>query len=139
MKKPVFEISQTFTFDSAHYLSDREGRPEYGRMHGHSFVCEVTLGGTRLPGHDWLVDYATFEAALNEVKGTLDHQTLNDIAGLEIPTMENISAWISEKLSVWLNTFKSKDQKLEITQVKLMRPSIGQACAYRPVPNDIEL
>lgn len=139
MKKPVFEITQTFTFDSAHYLSDREGRPEYGRIHGHSFVCEVTLGGTRLPGHDWLIDFATFEAALDEVKSIVDHQTLNDIAGLETPTMENMAVWISEKLSTWLSTLERKDQNLEIIQVKLMRPTIGQTCSYRPVLNEIEL
>ena len=139
MKIPFFEITQTFTFDSAHYLADREGRPEYGRIHGHSFICEVTLGGIRLPGNDWLVDFSTFENALNDIKNVLDHQTLNDISGLEKPTMENITEWVSEKLSIWLDELEKKGQKLEITQVKLMRPTTGQTCRYHPVLNEFRL
>jgi 6-pyruvoyltetrahydropterin/6-carboxytetrahydropterin synthase len=139
MKIPIFEITQTFTFDSAHYLSDHKGRPEYARVHGHSFICEVTLGGTRLPGNDWLVDFTTFETALNDVKSILDHQTLNDIPGLETPTMENITVWVTEKLSVWLGKLEKKGQKLLITRVKLMRPTTGQACSYSPSLNELQL
>ena len=139
MKKTIFEITQMFTFDSAHYLSDRKGRPEYGRIHGHSFICEVTLGGVRLPGNDWLVDFTVFETALNNVKRILDHQTLNDIPGLETPTMENITEWITGKLTVWLGELEKKGQKLIITRVKLMRPTTGQICSYRPNLNKLEL
>lgn len=132
MQTPVFEITQTFKFDSAHFLSDREGRPEYGRVHGHSFVCEVSLSGARIPGEDWIVDFAAFETALNEVGGLLDHQFLNEIEGLETPTMENISEWIAGHLSGWLKDRVSEGQELAITKVKLMRPTIGQTCTFRP-------
>ena len=132
LRMPIFEITQEFTFDSTHYLPDRDGRPEYERLHGHSFVCEVTLGGTRIPELDWIVDLATFKAALDDVAGALDHRLLNDIDGLETSTMENMTEWIARQLSSWLRTLPSVDQNLEITSVKLMRPTIGQACTYRP-------
>ena len=132
MDTQFFEITQKFNFDCAHYLTGREGRPEYERIHGHSFVCEVTLGGTRIPGHDWVVDYSVFKAALDEIARTLDHQVLNDIDGLGTPTMENLTEWIAGQLSSWLGTLPSQDQKLEITRVKLMRPTINQVCTYRP-------
>jgi 6-pyruvoyltetrahydropterin/6-carboxytetrahydropterin synthase len=138
MKTPIFEITQTFTFDSAHYLSDRKGRPEYGRIHGHSFICEITLRGARLLGNDWLVDFTTFEATLNDVKNILDHQTLNDIPGLEAPTMENITEWVAGKLSIWLDKLEEKGQKLLITRVKLMRPTTGQTCSYLPCLNEVQ-
>ena len=57
---------------------------------------------------------------------------MNDIDGLETPTMENMTKWIADRLFSWLRTLPSVDQNLEITSVKLMRPTIGQACTYRP-------
>ena len=138
MDTAIFEITQSFKFDCAHYLTGHEGRPEYERIHGHSFVCEVTLGGTRIPGHDWVVDCSVFKAALDEVAGILDHQVLNDIDGLGTPTMENMTEWIAAHLFGWLRTRASQDQKLEITSVKLMRPTIDQACTYRPTRKDAQ-
>ena len=138
MTTPVFEITQTFNFDSAHFLPGREGRPEYERMHGHSFVREVTLGGTRIPELDWIVDLATFKTALDEVADLLDHRLLNDIDGLETPTMENMTEWIAARLASWLRTLPSDDQKLEITTVKLKRKSIGQSCTYHPINKETQ-
>lgn len=133
MQSPVFEVTETVTFECAHHLPGREGRPEYERRHGHSFVCEVTLLGTRVPEHDWVIDLKTFKAALIEVAMILDHDDLNKIDGLETPTMENICLWISERLSSWLNAYSARNQILEISSVKLMRESIRQACTYRPM------
>lgn len=133
MQTPVFEVTETVTFECSHHLSGREGRPNYERSHGHSFVCEVTLEGTRIPGHDWVIDLATFKAALIEVAMTLDHMELNGIEGLETPTMENICLWISEQLSNWLSAHPAQNRKLEISRIKLIRPTMGQACTYRPI------
>ncbi|MBT5666445.1 MAG: 6-pyruvoyl tetrahydrobiopterin synthase, partial [Rhodospirillaceae bacterium] len=47
MTTPLFEISQTFTFDAAHTLPIEGNQPEYFRTHGHSFTCEVTMRGTK--------------------------------------------------------------------------------------------
>lgn len=132
MQPPVFEVTETVTFECAHHLSGREGRPEYERPHGHSFVCEVTLLGTRIPEHDWVIDLKTFKAALIEVAMILDHDDLNKIDGLETTTTENICLFIFGRLANWLNAYPAKNQVLEISAVKLMRPTIGQACTYRP-------
>ena len=85
------------------------------------------------------MDFSTFETALNDVKSVLDHQTLNNIPGLEKPTMENITEWVTVKLFIWLDELEKKGQKLEITQVKLMRPTTGQTCRYRPVLDELQL
>jgi 6-pyruvoyltetrahydropterin/6-carboxytetrahydropterin synthase len=45
-----------------------------------------------------LVDYADIKAAFAPLEEQLDHHYLNEIAGLENPTSENIVRWIWERL-----------------------------------------
>ena len=132
MQTPEFEVADAVTFECAHYLGGHKDRPEYERIHGHSFVCEVTLVGTRIPGHDWVIDFMTFRAALIEIAMMLDHRPLNNIAGLKTPTLENICLWIFERVSEWLNAYKAQNQKLKIARIKLTRPNSYQACTYPP-------
>ncbi len=117
------EIVKEFAFDAAHFLpTAAEGHP-YRRMHGHSFRAEVALAGTPDPISGWLVDFAVIEAALATLRDRLDHRTLNDIPGLSVPTLENLSAWIYRELEALLPG---------LTRVTVRRPSSGESCTYRP-------
>ncbi len=117
------EIVKEFAFDAAHFLpTAAEGHP-YRRMHGHSFRAEVALAGTPEPISGWLVDFAVIEAALATLRDRLDHRTLNDIPGLSVPTLENLSAWIYRELEALLPG---------LTRVTVRRPSSGESCTYRP-------
>ena len=42
----------------------------------------------------WVIDFYDVEAIFQPLLERLDHHTLNDVAGLENPTAENIAAWI---------------------------------------------
>lgn len=72
-----------FGFEAAHGLPKVPEAHKCRRMHGHSFVVEVAA--------DHLPELPTL---LYGVYDSLDHRCLNDVAGLENPTSEEISRWI---------------------------------------------
>jgi len=115
----MIELSQEFGFDAAHYLG--VGAAENRRLHGHSFYVEVTLRGAVNPATGILRDLGEIDTALKEIRATLDHRLLNDIAELGTPTLENISRYIFTRAKAALP---------EVVRVKLRRPSYGQTCVY---------
>ncbi len=132
MNVPVFDVSQTFTFDIGHFLPGHPEMPHYGNPHGHSFVCEVTLRGEKHLIHEWVIDFDVLEQALQYVAKKLDHKTLNEIEGLSVPTMENITLFIADELQEALDGCGVYGPPIEIHKVKLTRPTIGEACTFRP-------
>jgi 6-pyruvoyltetrahydropterin/6-carboxytetrahydropterin synthase len=46
----------------------------------------------------WVMDFATLAAAFRPILEQLDHRNLNEIAGLDNPTSENLARWIWERL-----------------------------------------
>ena len=115
----MIEISQTFSFDAAHHLG--VGAAENRRLHGHSFYVEVSLRGEADAKTGVLRDFGDVDAALKEVRALLDHRLLNDVEGLEKPTLENLARFI----------FAQARKKLpEVARVKISRPSYGQTCTY---------
>jgi 6-pyruvoyltetrahydropterin/6-carboxytetrahydropterin synthase len=116
----MIEITQQFGFDAAHYL-ERAPLDSNRRMHGHSFYAEVTLRGEPDPVKGWIRDFGEVNAALLEIRGELDHQLLNEIAGLGAPTLENLARYIFRE---------AKTRMPEVCRVRLSRPSSGQACVY---------
>jgi 6-pyruvoyltetrahydropterin/6-carboxytetrahydropterin synthase len=59
--------------------------------------------------------------ALSAIRVGLDHQVLNEIAGLGAPTLENLTRHIFREAKVRLP---------EVCRVRLSRPSSGQSCVY---------
>ncbi len=112
-------ITKSVAFDAAHYLDACPGGRPYARMHGHSFTLEATLEGEPDPKSGWVVDFADLAAALEEIRAELDHRLLNEVDGLERPTLENICAFAAARLSRRFGTLK---------QVRVARPSNGESC-----------
>lgn len=115
------EIRLEFTFDAAHFFADKPAEHTYRRMHGHSFRVAVGVHGTPDPVTGFVVDFAELEAALAEVRETLDHSLLNEIEGLSAPSLENLSVWIWRRL---------KPRFSGLARVELHRDSRGQSCIY---------
>lgn len=114
-------IVKSVSFDAAHYLDhDPEARP-YARLHGHSFQMEVEIEGEPDPETGWVVDFADVAEALDELREALDHRLLNEVEGLERPTLENICRWSAARLQ---STFSG------LRRVRVSRPSIGETCIY---------
>jgi 6-pyruvoyltetrahydropterin/6-carboxytetrahydropterin synthase len=84
-------IYKEFLFEAAHHLpnSFAPGHPNF-RLHGHSFRVRVTVEG-KPDEQGLLMDLGVLYEHLARVRDKLDHRYLNEISGLENPTLENIS------------------------------------------------
>nr|WP_081486752.1 6-carboxytetrahydropterin synthase [Nitrospirillum amazonense] len=120
----IFEIYQDFRFESAHHLASNVpiGHP-YSRIHGHSFRVRVCLHGTSDATTGWVIDLGILELALADLRSQIDHNLLNDVPGLECPTLENISKWVWEHLH---------PQFPSLFRVEVHRDSCGHGCVYMP-------
>ena len=92
------KITQAFTFEAAHRLPKVPATHRCHNMHGHSYRVEVTVVGAVNPETGFVIDFFDIESVFAPLLKQLDHHCLNDIAGLENPTAENIAAWIWVKV-----------------------------------------
>jgi 6-pyruvoyltetrahydropterin/6-carboxytetrahydropterin synthase len=95
------------------------------RLHGHSFRVELTVCGDIDPTLGWVLDFADIETAWQPIHATLDHRTLNDIAGLENPTSENLAVWLWNALKPVLPG---------LSKIVIME-SHDSGCIYRGSPS----
>jgi 6-pyruvoyltetrahydropterin/6-carboxytetrahydropterin synthase len=92
------DIFKVFTIEAAHRLPNLPSTHKCSRLHGHSFRIEVHLSGELVEPEGWVMDFADVKAAFQPLFDQLDHNYLNDIAGLENPTSERLAQWIWEQL-----------------------------------------
>lgn len=94
----MMEIYREFTFEAAHRLPNVPEGHKCARLHGHSYRVGVHLEAPVDPTAGWVMDFGDIKAAFKPLEGQLDHYYLNDVAGLENPTSENLAVWIWERL-----------------------------------------
>ena len=94
----MMEIRKSFTIEAAHRLPNVPAGHKCARLHGHSFNIEIAVGGPMDPDKGWIMDYGDIKQAFQPLFDRLDHNYLNDIAGLENPTSEHVALWIWERL-----------------------------------------
>jgi len=124
------EVALRFGFDAAHHFDTfPEGHP-YRRMHGHSFQVEVALQGEPDPATGFVADLGEVERECLRLRGELDHRVLNEIAGLDKPSLENLCVWIWKDLHVRLPG---------LCRVTVRRDSCGQSCTYTGLKEKPEL
>jgi len=92
------ELRKVFQFEAAHLLPNLPPSHKCRRLHGHSFKAEIVINGDCDPQLGWVMDYAEISKAFQPIWEQLDHRYLNEIAGLENPTSENIAIWIWGRL-----------------------------------------
>ena len=118
----MIEIFKEFTFEAAHQLGANVAPGHaYANLHGHSFKAEVYLRGEPDPQTGWISDLAEVEAVLAPIRATLDHAYLNGIAGLELPTLENITRYIWDRAALALPG---------LHRVTVRRGTCGEGCTY---------
>ncbi|RTL55399.1 MAG: 6-carboxytetrahydropterin synthase [Bradyrhizobiaceae bacterium] len=116
----MWELTKSFRFEAAHALSHTSLGEASQEIHGHSFRAEVTIRGTPDPVTGMVMDLGLLERAMSDVQKTLDHKLLNKIEGLSIPTLENLSRFIWERV-----------QKTgHVVRVSVHRDSCGESCTY---------
>lgn len=92
------DIYVSLSFDAAHRLPAVPAGHKCGNLHGHTFAVEVYVQGDVAQDTGWVADFGDIKAIVKPYIDQLDHTYLNDIAGLENPTSENIAVWIWRKL-----------------------------------------
>jgi 6-pyruvoyltetrahydropterin/6-carboxytetrahydropterin synthase len=92
-------LTKDFTFEAAQTLPNVPPGHKCSRMHGHSFKVEISVEGETDPQTGWFYDHARISRAMNPLLEQLDHGYLNEIPGLENPTIENMCRWLWEHLS----------------------------------------
>ncbi len=98
-------IYKEFTFDSAHKLTRVPAGHKCANMHGHTYRLIVSIHGE--PDETgMLIDYADLAAAVAPIILQVDHQTLNDLHGLENPTTEVVAPWLWRRIHAALPEHK---------------------------------
>jgi 6-pyruvoyltetrahydropterin/6-carboxytetrahydropterin synthase len=85
-------------FEAAHRLPKVPAGHKCARLHGHSFKIDLTVEGETNPETGWFIDYAIIDEVWHPLFDQLDHNYLNDVAGLENPTSEVLAHWLWHKL-----------------------------------------
>ncbi|HEY0234429.1 MAG TPA: 6-carboxytetrahydropterin synthase [Afipia sp.] len=116
----MWELTKSFRFEAAHALAHTTLGEVSQEIHGHSFRAEVTIRGTPDPATGMVRDLGLLERALADVQTMLDHKLLNKIDGLAIPTLENLSRFIWERVQ----------SAGHVTRVSVHRDSCGESCTY---------
>lgn len=86
------------SFDAAHYLPNVPVGHKCRNLHGHTYGVRIEVVGEVEPYFGWIIDYSEIKVAWEPVKKILDHHNLNEIAGLENSTCENLVQWIWDRL-----------------------------------------
>ena len=116
------QIYKEFTFEAAHFLpSASPGHPN-ARVHGHSFRARIVIIGEPDPQTGLVFHFDDLSKALEETRNAIDHRLLNDVEGLEMPTLERIAEWLWARL-------ESKVPGL--SEIHVSRDSCHEGCIYR--------
>jgi 6-pyruvoyltetrahydropterin/6-carboxytetrahydropterin synthase len=116
------EISQRFFFDAAHTLKRTIEAEGSRRIHGHTYHCEVTLGGTPDAATGMVSDLGELRAALQVVREQLDHHYLDEVPKLGAPTLENLCTFIWTAVA---------PQFANLSAVRVWRDGMGDGCTLR--------
>lgn len=92
-------LTKDFHFEAAQTLPRVPEGHKCRQMHGHSFKIEISIEGEVDPNTGWIYDHARIADAMRPLIDTLDHAYLNEIDGLDNPTIENMAAWFWNKLA----------------------------------------
>jgi 6-pyruvoyltetrahydropterin/6-carboxytetrahydropterin synthase len=114
-------LEKDFRLESAHSLPHVPAGHKCARVHGHSFRITIAVEGEVDAALGWVIDYADLAEAWKPLHDALDHRNLNEVAGLENPTSENLAAWI-------LARFRLPDTRARVTSV-----TVHETCQSRCV------
>ena len=94
----MWELTKSFRFEAAHTLKGTTLGAGSEEIHGHSFRAEVAVRGKPDPATGMMVDLGMLEQNMADIRKLLDHKLLNNVAALELPTLENLAAFIWERV-----------------------------------------
>lgn len=114
-------IYRDFQFEAAHFLpSAPQGHPN-SRIHGHSFRARVWIEGEPAADTGLVFHFDDLSAAIADAQDALDHRLLNEVDGLEKPTLELIVIWLWNRLA---------NKVPGLAQIEVHRDSCHEGCIY---------
>ena len=115
-------VYKEFFFEAAHFLpSAPPGHPN-ARVHGHSFRVRVAVDGEPEKKTGILVHFDDLEDAVADARDALDHRMLNEVEGLQSPTLERIAMWLWDRLH---------NRLPGLAEIEVARDSCHEGCVYR--------
>lgn len=93
------KVQTEFHYDSAHRLPLLPDTHKCSRLHGHTYRLLVTVAGT-VDDQGFVIDFADVKAAVEPLIKQLDHRYLNDIPGLDNPTVEVQLEWLWQRINL---------------------------------------
>lgn len=118
---PTVELDCEFRYEAAHYLTGVPADHQCARLHGHSYQLTVTVAGP-IADNGFVVDFADIKDIVTALIKQLDHYCLNEVAGLENPTVEHQLVWLWNRL---VNALPA-----ELVQLRL-RETANNSATYR--------
>ncbi|MBU2581271.1 MAG: 6-carboxytetrahydropterin synthase [Alphaproteobacteria bacterium] len=115
------KIYKDFTFEAAHYLPGAPPGHPNSRVHGHSFRARIWVAGEPDPTSGLIFHFDDLSEAIGEAREALDHRFLNDVEGLETPTLERITVWLWNRLS---------NRLPGLSRIEVSRDSCHEGCVY---------
>lgn len=107
----MYELSTEYWFDSAHFLTDYNGKCE--NLHGHQWRVTAYVRAPELGAFgtekDMVVDFATLKRIVREECDALDHTFLVEEGSLAPATMEALAA---EGFSLTVLPFRTTSENL---------------------------
>lgn len=92
-----FKLTQNFYFESAHKINDRHVEERFRKssetIHGHTYHASISILGN-IQDDGMVKDFNSLGLFVSYIQQELDHKYLNDIKGLENPTLENLCLFI---------------------------------------------
>jgi len=115
-------VYKEFFFEAAHFLpSAPPGHPN-ARVHGHSFRVRVAVDGEPEKKTGILVHFDDLGDAVADARDALDHRMLNEVEGLQSPTLERIAMWLWDRLH---------NRLPGLAEIEVARDSCHEGCVYR--------
>jgi 6-pyruvoyltetrahydropterin/6-carboxytetrahydropterin synthase len=92
-------LAKDFEFEAAQWLPSFPEGHKCRRLHGHSFRVTVAVQGPVDPETGIVYDHGRISQAVEPLITLLDHKLLNEIPGLENPSLERLAQWFWERLA----------------------------------------
>lgn len=114
-------LERSYRFEAAHFLPRVPAGHKCARMHGHSYEIQIAIEGEVDATLGWVMDFAALDEYAMPLVKLLDHQILNEIEGLDNPTIELLAAWWWQRLRPTL------PQLVEVTAAE----TVTSRCIFR--------
>ena len=118
----ILKLTQTFYFDAAHTLNRAVNVYDHLKsknIHGHTYHASISVEGE--PNKSGMVrDFGDIKHAVDAIRYALDHELLDNVPELGIPTLENLCLFIAKRL-----------KSIGVTEVSVERKASGDKCTYK--------